>query len=289
LYEFTIRDNLGVRGNDKMRVGILLVSLFLGIVGRTQTIHLQSINNYVTGGAYSTDFKDAFSFNSNPACLGTLNTICAGILAERKWLLKELGGYAFSMAVPILKSGIGLSLEHSGDLNYQEQGSELAYGKNLGVLEFGICFRYLHSKAAGYPGISFGSAGAGICFHLSEKLKTGWELEFPVFSIQTKTNPEKSPQIFRMGFGYEQTPELFISIQVEKSSGLPLNVISAIDYRYQDQFDFSFGVSSLGGALYFKAGWKKNGLCIQFYTLYESFPGFSPGIVFLWENKKRKG
>ena len=286
---FAVSNNLDVRGNEMMRVAIVLVSLFLSVAARTQTIHIQSLNNYVTGGAYSTDFKDAFSFNTNPACLGNMNTIYAGMLAERKWLLKELGGYAFSMAVPILKSGMGLSLKQSGDINYHEQGLELAYGKNLGALEFGICFGYLHTKAAGYPGISFGSAGAGIRFHVSEKLMTGWELEIPVFSIQTKTNREKSPQIFKMGFGYEQTPELFISIQIEKSSGLPLNVISTIDYRYQDQFDFSFGVNSIGGALYFKSGWKKNGLCIQLYTLYESFPGFSPGIAFLWENKKRKG
>jgi hypothetical protein len=286
---FAAIDNLHVRGNEIMRVAIVLISLFLSVDALTQTIHLQSINNYNTGGAYSSHFKDAFSFNSNPACLGSMDTIYAGLLAERKWLLKELDGYTISMAVPILQSGMGLSLNQSGDINYHEQGLELAYGKNLGTLEFGICFGYLHSKSAGYPGSSFGSAGVGIRFHVSEKLMTGWELEVPVFSTQTKTNLEKSPQIFSMGFGYEQTPELFISIQIEKSSGLPINVISAIDYCYHDQFHFSFGVSSLGGALYFKSGWKKNGLCIQLYTLYESFPGFSPGIAFLWENKKRRG
>ena len=286
---FAAIDNLHARGSEIMRVIMVLVSLFLSVDALTQTIHPQSINNYVTGGAYSAHFMDAFSFDSNPACLGNVNTIYAGMLAERKWLLKELGGYAFSMAVPILKSGIGLSLKQDGDPNYHEQGLELAYGKNLGVLEFGICFSYLRTQAIGYPGISFGSAGAGVRFHVSEKLVTGWELEVPVFPAQAKTTTEKSPQIFKMGFGYEQTPELFISIQIEKSSGLPLNIISAIDYRYQDQFDFSFGVSSFNGALYFKSGWKKNGLGIQLYTLYESFPGFSPGIALLWENKKRKG
>jgi hypothetical protein len=286
---FAAVDNLDVRGSENMRVAIVLVSLFLSVDALTQTIHLQSINSYVTGGAYSAHFKDAFSFNSNPACLGNMNTAYAGMLAERKWLLKELGGYAFSMAFPIMKSGIGVSLKQNGDFNYQEQGLELAYGKNLGALELGICFNYLHTKAAGYPGVNFGSAGAGIRFHVSEKLITGWELEVPVFSIQGKASPEKVPQIFRMGFGYEQAPELFLSVQVEKTSGLPLNIISVIDYHYQDRFDFSFGVSGIGGALYFKAGWKKNGLCVQFYTIYESFPGFSPGIAFLWENKKRKG
>jgi hypothetical protein len=271
-----------------MRVAIVLVSLFFSAGAHTQTIHLQSINNYFTGGGYSTHFKDAFSFNSNPACLGNMNTIYAGMLAEREWLLQELGYYGFSMAVPILKSGIGVSLKQSGDFNYNERGLELAYGKNLGPLEFGICFGYLHAKAAGYPGISFGSAGAGIRFHISEKLITGWELEVPVFTIQAKSNPEKLPQVFRMGFGYEQAPELFISVQVEKSSGLSLNVIPAIDYRYQDQFDFSFGVSSLSGALYFKSGWEKNNLCIQFYTLYVPLTGFSPGIALFWEYKKRR-
>ena len=98
---------------------------------------------------------------------------------------------------------LGIALEHSGDANYRNRVWTLAYGIKSGALQTGVGFCIPAYQAAGYPGISFGSAGVGICFHVSDKLTAGWELGLPVFGIAGKTNPEKAPQIFRMGFGYE--------------------------------------------------------------------------------------
>ncbi|HEY4935760.1 MAG TPA: hypothetical protein VII44_04235 [Puia sp.] len=254
-----------------------------------QPFHMQSQNAYITAGAYSIHFTDAFSFESNPACLGASSGFLIAVLAERKWMLKELDNYALAASCILGKGGLGISLQRSGDTDYSEQALELAYGKNLGRLEMGIRFGYLQDKAAGYRGIGFGSSGIGMRFHVSEKMITGWELGLPVFGRAGKSNPEKGPQYFRMGFGYEWRADLFLALQIIKASGLPLNVISSIEYRYSEQFFFSFGVNSNAGSPYFKTGWKKNRLCIQIYTVYEPVLGFSPGILLLWENRNKKG
>jgi hypothetical protein len=272
-----------------MRVIQILWGLLFCLKGMGQTAHAAFTHAYLTGGAYSEHFTDAFSFTSNPACLGDGHGLLSGLLAERKWMLKELDLFELSVSGILGKGGWGISIQQSGDADYSEQGLELAYGKDLGRLEMGIRFGYSRNQAAGYPPAGFGSSGIGIRFHLTEKLITGWEIGLPVFGRAGKTNPEKGPEFFRMGLGYEWRADLFLAFQVEKTSGLPVNVIPSLEYRYGEQFFFSFGINSLGGALYFKSGWKKNRLCIQLYTIYEPVLGFSPGLVLLLERKNKKG
>lgn len=262
--------------------GIVLLFWFNGM---GQASHLRSGNGYISAGAYSARFIDAFSFASNPACLAGIKTFTSGLLAERKWMLKELDNFALSVDFPVLNSGLGVALEQSGDAAYSEQTMGLAYGKNLGRLQIGIRFTYLHDRPAGYKEIDFGSSGIGILFHVSENLISGCELSLPVFSNSGKPNPEKAPQFFRMGFGYEPGPGLFMAVQVEKISGIPLNVIPYVEYRYEEQFIFCFGINSLGGVPYFKTGWKKSRLSVQLYTLFTPLLGFSSGLVLLWEAK----
>jgi hypothetical protein len=271
---------------------VILIKLFWGLFfslkAAGQPAHLPSENGYITAGAYSVHFADAFSFTCNPACLGSLKGFLTGVLAERKWMLKELDNYEAAASCKLGNGGLGISLKQSGDADYNEQGLELGYGKNLGRLELGIGFQYLRDQASGYPGIGFGSSGIGIRFHVSEKLISGWELGLPVFGKAGKTNTEKAPQFFRMGFGYEWRPDLLVVLQLEKISGLPLNLIGSVEYRYEEQFIFSFGINSLPGTLFFKSGWKKNQLCIQIYTIVEPVLGFSPGLTLLWESKNKK-
>jgi hypothetical protein len=272
---------------------IKLIKLFSGLLfctpGICQTAHRSSENAYITAGAYSMHFMDAFSFTSNPACLADMKVFLSGILAERKWMLAALDSYALASSCTMGKGGMGILLQRSGDADYSEQTGELAYGKNLGRLEMGIRFGYLQISATGYPVPGFGYAGIGIRVHVSENLVTGWELDLPVFGKAGKTIPEKGPQSFRIGFGYEWGTDLFLALQVIKASGIPLNVITSIEYRYGEQFFFSFGINSNTGSPVFQSGWEKNQLCIQLYTAYEPVMGFSPGLILLWKGKNKKG
>ncbi len=266
----------------------LFGGLLFSLYGVAQPIHMPLENAYITAGAYSKHFMDAFSFTSNPACLAGIRTTLSGILTERKWMLKELDSYQIAVSCNLGKAGIGIALQQSGDADYNEQSMELAYGKHLGHLEIGIRFCYLRDQAAGYPGAGFGSSGIAIRFHVTEKLITGWELGLPVFGEAGKMNPEKGPQFFRMGFGYELRTDLFLAFQILKASGSPLHIVSSLEYRFGGNFFFSVGINSYADSPWFKSGWKKNRLCIQLYTSYEPVLGLSPGLVLLWEAKNKK-
>ena len=257
--------------------------------GMAQPFHVQTENAYITSGAYSTNFRDAFSFESNPACLGNTKGFSLGILTERKWMLKELDCTTMAASFNLGNDGLGVALQQSGDTDYNEQSLELAYGKNLGKVRMGISFGYQLDRASGYQSVGFGSSGIGMQFHASDKLIVGWELGLPVFGEVGKAHSEKGPQFFRMGFGYEWRTDLFLAIEIVKSSDLPLNVISSIGYRYGEHFFFSFGLNSNTGSPYFKTGWKKNKLFIQVYAIYGQVMGFGPGLLLLWDSKNKNG
>jgi len=265
-----------------------LYCLVICMKGMAQPYHLQSEMVYISAGAYSTHFNDVFSFISNPASLGITEGFSCGILAERKWMLKELDNYSIAVSDNLGNGGVGILFQQSGDTDYNERSLELAYGKNLGKVEMGIRFNYLRDKVPGYRSIGFGYSGISMRFHVSKKLITGWEIGIPVFGRLGETNPEKGPQLFKTGFGYECTKNLLLAVQIVKSSGLPLNVIPSMEYHYDEHFFFSFGINSNTGSPFFKSGWKKNKLSIQIYTVYETILGFTPGLVLIWENKKKK-
>jgi hypothetical protein len=268
----------------KRTTGFIYV-LFICLNAPGQLSHVQSENVYITSAAYSTHFPDAFSFLSNPACLGDVHRFRCGVSGERKWMLKELDNTELAVCFPLANGGMGMALQHSGDADYNEQGLRLAYGVKAGRLQIGAAFAYLRDQASGYPANGFGSASLGICFRVSQKLIMGWELGLPVFTITGKTNPERASQFFNMGFGYEWAPDLFISFRVEKEAGLPVNITGYLEYHYGDQFLFAFGINGSTAPLYFKSGWKKNRLGIQFYTQYDPLLGFTPGIAIIWEGK----
>lgn len=273
----------------EIRSVTFISGLFFCLESMAQPSHLQEQNGYISGSAYSTHFMDAFSFSSNPSSTAAMKNFSAGVLMERKWMLKELNAYKISASGNIGNGGFGVALERSGDALYSEQSLDLAYGKNLGKTELGTRFGYLWDQTSGYGNIGFGYCGIAMRMHITDKLITGWELDIPVFGRAGKTNPEKGAQLFRMGFGYEPEEDLFLAIQIEKASDRSSNLSASVEYRYGEQFFFSFGINSAQASLFFKSGWKKNRLCIQIYTAYENPLGFSPGLVFLWQSKNRKG
>ena len=268
-------------------VGLSLGIWVCGSVS-AQPAHIRTENAYITAGAYSRDFLDAFSFKGNTACLASIKSTMIGLLAERKWMLKELDSYSISASFAAGGGGMGINLQRSGDEYYLEQSVLFGYGKSLGRAELGAEFMYQESRSPGYGATGFGSAGAALRYAVSDHLIAGWELILPAFGTAGKIYPEKGSPIFRMGFGYQSGRYLLLALQMEKESGLPLSVRGSVDYNYLDQFFFSFGINGPAGSVFFKSGWRKNQISILTYVVYETVLGFSPGLVFFLTLKTRK-
>jgi hypothetical protein len=255
--------------------------------GDCQIYHPLLSAGFNTSGVYSLKNANVFSFSDNPASLGGADHLLGGAMVMNYWMLQGLNAWRVAMSFPMAASGIGMMLEQSGDELYKEQNLELAYGKRLGKMDIGIGFDFINARAAGYGSIPFVSGVMGLRFHVDEKITAGWALGLPFLGYSGKTNSEKAPQYFRMGFGYQIEKDLLISFQVEKQPGIVADIFGCIEYGYLDHFIFSVGVHSAEGSFVFIAGWKKNRLSIEPCLLYEPVPGFSPGLMLLWEAKNK--
>ena len=271
------------------RVWGIFFWVFLIATGKGQVFHSPVQSAYLTGGAYSAHFTDAFSFTGNPAVLGSAKTFCLAGSSERRWMLKELDYYRMACSFSAGRGGIGLQFQYTGNPDYNETAFALSYGKDLGRIFLGLQFRYDIDHAAGYGNKEYGSALLGLRFHPSDKIYAGFAFSASFFGDAGNNRSEKAPGNYNMGFGYEASALVFISLQLEKEPGIPLNIIGCLDYRWNDQFFAAMGIASVSASPYLKAGWKKNRLTIGLFTAYHTELGFTPGLVLLWEGKNKSG
>ncbi len=254
-----------------------------------QVFHSAAKSAYLTGGAYSAHFTDAFSFTVNPAVLGGEKTVRVAISNERRWMLRELAYFQMACSFSAGRGGMGLQFHYTGNSDYNETALAMSYGKDLGRIAIGVQFRYDFYHVAGYGNMKDASAMPGLQFHLSEKTYAGIAFNISFFQKAGNHSAEKASGIYRMGIGYEASPYVFLSMQFEKEAGIPTNIIGCVDYRWNDQFFAAAGLASNSASPYIKAGWKKNNLVICIFTAYQATLGFTPGLVLLWEGKNKSG
>ncbi len=270
-------------------VWLIVSGIFIVETGRAQLFHSPAKSVYLTGGAYSGQFTDAFSFTGNPAVLGSAKSLRIAISTERRWMLKELDFSRIACSFSGGHGGIGLFFQHTGDAAYQETTMALAYGKDLGRIALGIQFRYDQDRALGYGNDRNGSAVLGMRMHPAEKIYAGLVFSTWLFGNLGKRTGEKGPEEYTMGFGYEVSSFVFLSMQLEKEAGIPMNVEGSVDYRWSEQFYASVGIESNAASPFVRAGWKKNRLLIEIFAAYHVALGFTPGIALFWEGKNKAG
>ena len=171
-------------------------------------IHLQPSNSFVTAGAYSTHFQDAFSFKSNPACLGNQNKFfIAGLWLKKNGCLQPWIITRWLHPVDWEKGEWESVLQQSGDADFSEQGVGTGYGINTRggwnwELVSGIC----RTKTAGYGAAGFISVRSRDPFPIDRKVNNRMGTGFAgIPGRQAKQTRKGAPQFFQMGFGYEYT------------------------------------------------------------------------------------
>lgn len=269
--------------------GFHIISLISFISAESQVFHSPVKSAYLTGGANSTHFTDALSFTGNPAVLGGEKILRIAISNERRWMLKELAYFQMACSFAAGRGGIGFQFHYTGNSDYNETAMAMSYGKDLGRIALGVQFRYDVYHVAGYGNMKVASAMPGLQFHLSQKTYAGIAFNISFFGSAGNQAAEKGSGVYRMGFGYEASSLVFLSLQLEKEAGIPINIIGCLDYRLNDQFFAAVGLSSISASPYIKAGWKKNNLTIEIFTAYQVTLGFTPGLVLLWETKNKSG
>ena len=254
-----------------------------------QTLRRPVAAPYISFGAYSLHHADVFSFTSNQACLAQLKNAAAGVYGERRFMMNELNTYHAAIGLPTRSGNFGLKAGYSGFSRYNETQIGLAYARNLGSkVDVGVQFNYNSIRAAGYGNATAISFEAGSVFHISEKLHTGFHVNNPVGGKFGKDQQEKLPSLYTAGFGYEASEKFFFSAEIIKEEDQPVTVNAGFQYKFISQVLARAGMSSATSSAWIGLGLYLKSFRLDVTTSYHPQLGWSPGLVLIFNFKKRE-
>lgn len=173
-------------------------------------------------GVYSRNFTEVFAANRNAAALAGLKKYTAGVYAERRFMLKEMSGYALNGALPVAPGIISTRVAQFGYRLYKEQLLSVGYALPLGKkLRAGVHLNYNMQRAPQFSE-TFMMAELGLLWQIAEHLGIGANVFNPT---------GKGLKLYTIGIGYEPSPQVLIEAEWRKEEGKPLSTLVDGIYR----------------------------------------------------------
>jgi hypothetical protein len=237
-----------------------LVAVFLlqvAVGGVTAQLPFSAGNSLAGINTLSRHHADAFAFTGNAAAVNTANTM-GGILAERKYEMKEGGDYLAALSVPLGEGGMGFSLRSSGASGFNESEARLSYGRKLaGPLGAGAEIHYVGISMDGYGKVSVPGFGLGLLFRVSETVNAGIFTRDPVGRGFGKDRLEMLTAVYGLGIGFEPSDQFLFTANLLKEEGRPAGGRLAFQYLPSPNFRLRGGVEFQRRTVLFGAGWQK--------------------------------
>lgn len=270
------------------------ISLFIFLLSgiflvQAQTLRRPLAASYSGLGAYSLQHTDVFSFTSNQASLAQLENISAAVYGERKFLLTELNSYTTVIGLPTSSGNFGLKAAYNGFSDYNETQIGLAYGRKLGKkIDVGVQFNYQGLRIAGYGNASAISFELGTILHLTDQLHAGVHVSNPVGGKFGKDQQEKLSSVYAVGLGYDASEKFFISAEIEKEEGQPVNVNAGMQYKFIPQILVRVGMSSATSSAWVGVGLMIKSIRLDITTRYHPQLGITPGLLLLFNFNEKQ-
>jgi hypothetical protein len=265
-----------------------LILFFFSASLSAQTLRQPISAAYLGLGAYSTLHTDVFSFVNNQAALAQIDRVTAGVHGERRFLLNETSLYTAALAVPSTLGNFGVSVKYFGFKNFNESQVGLAYGRSLGKkVDIGIQFNYYGYRVPSYNSDNTVNFEIGAIMHLTDKLNAGVHVYSPVGGKFSKTD-EKLTSVYSFGLGYDASEHFFVSAEVMKEEGIPVNMNAGVQYRFSKQFFARAGIASATSTSYAGVGLAWNNLRLDITGSYHPQLGLSPGLLLIINMGKKE-
>ena len=251
-----------------------------------QVIDAQSIRQpiaaiYLGLGAYSKIHTDVFSYLNNQATLAQTKNPEAGIFGEKRYLLAATNLYTAAIAIPSKMGNFGVNLKYTGFKNFKENQLGLAFARSLGpIVDIGVQFNYYSYQVPSYSKSNTINFEVGAMVHLTGQLNAGIHVYNPVGGNFGKTG-EKLAAAYKVGLGYDASEIFFVSTEIVKEAGYPVNVNAGIQYQFVKQFFVRAGISTSTSSAYGVVGVGWNNLRLDISGSYHPQLGWSPGLLLI--------
>lgn len=231
-------------------------------------------------------FSDPINCFQHPAAFAQQKSVAGILFSEKHYGLQELNTFSAVIAFPLSHSGVGVLLNSRGMEGFREGRVSLGYARHLGKLSLGAQFNYTSINATGYGNSSVISAGASICWWLSNKLIIGVSINDPGNPEFSKSE-ERLAWVYKMGLGCELSDKVLIAINLKKVQEQKASVEFDLIYKLLERFYFRAGYLTEGGVPYVTAGWSWKSFRMEACTKYHIQLGFSPGVLLLFSLQKK--
>lgn len=237
-------------------------------------------------GNASSTFSDVNSIWSNQAGLAWLDQWAVGLYAEQRFLLAGVNGLSFGAALPFRGIGaFGLSVQHFGFSDYNEQKIGLSYARKLFPhTSIGIQFDYLSTRIPDYGQAHNFTAELGILSEISKEWRIAAHVYNP-FAVALP-NGDRLPTQFKVGLGYQPNKKVSLLGELEKDLQFPLRGKLGLEYRLVDAFALRLGFSSKPSLSTFGFGLYLKQFCLDFAASYHPVLGFTPSIGLVYQHQK---
>lgn len=228
-------------------------------------------------GTYSRSFSQVFTQFRNTAALADIRHLSIGVFTERRFLLKEMSGYALALGVPMSASSgvLGLALWQHGYALYREQSLGLAYAMPLGKrLKAGVQLDYRRTQMPGY-GTTAITGGLGLTGRLTDQCRIGLQ----IFNPSGSGSP---PSVYVVGLGYEPSPHFLLEAEWKKESAMPLCSRVSVMYRPVMKFWMMGGFITNPAGQFAGVGYSIGDMKINVCGSYHTWLGITPSMMVVW-------
>lgn len=270
---------------------LILVSLLLLL---QLYLHAQYDGSYAGGraaalGDVAVSFQDGWSTLNNPAGLGGIDKMSAGVFYESRFSMSEFSTRGAVFQIPTELGNFGLGFSYYGFNIYNEKRFVLAYGRQLTPkLRAGLSFDYLHTQlddetsklTAGKGVITF---QAGLQADLSDKFKLGFSVFNPYSAKLSEYENENIPAIARLGVAYLPDDRFLLILEAEQNMKHDLRIKSGLEYKINERFIARGGIKTNPAEYSFGFGMEFKGIVFDVSAAYHLVLGYSPHGSFMYE------
>ncbi|MFT3702381.1 MAG: hypothetical protein QM802_08430 [Agriterribacter sp.] len=268
---------------------LLILYCYLTVPGLSQSTLSPQASHYLSSGAYSKNFSDAFSSVANTAALASIKNFTAGVYGERRFMLAEIGLYSSVIALPTKSGNFALTTQYFGYKAYNETEISIGYGRKVAEkIDVGARFNYHSVRIPAYGNASALNFDIGAIIHITEQLSSGISVHNPFNSKLGKNSDERLNAVYRAGLGYEFSANFFTAVEVIKEQGTNTSIHAGFQYKPIKQLFARAGIVTGNTSYYFGAGYLYKDLRLDVTVSIHQQLGLSPGLLLLYQFKKNK-
>ncbi len=272
----------------KIQLWLLLLLLPISVLFGQNAFSTSAGARGIGIGNSNIAFKDIYSGFNNQAGLAYLDNFSGAIFVENRFLLKELQFVGLSIAKPTNSGTWGLTLNHFGFSDYNEQKIGVNYSRILfDKLAIGAQFDFLNTQVAEYGNATGITFEVGLQYEILDKLVAGAHVYNP---IHASIGEEVLPSIIQIGLTYALAEYITISGAIEKDTNLPYNLKAGVAYQIFEQVNVRVGMNTNPNRFSFGLGYLVNNIQLNVAATYHDILGFSPsfGLSFLPAGRNAK-